>query len=131
MRVGSGGGSRGALGEARVLGPGQLCWWLSGRMMGWLTCGRWAVSDRLGGGRRAVSDNGGDGRVASVSDNPGDATLGTVSVRPRDGVLVSNKSGAVSDEPDLGSNKSGAVSDRSGDTVLVSNKSGSGRRRVR
>ena len=25
-----------------------MCWWLRGWMMGWLSCGRDAVSDRLG-----------------------------------------------------------------------------------
>jgi len=98
--------------------------------MGWLTCGRGAVPDRLGGERRAVSDAGSDGRVASVSNNPGDTAVEAVSGRPRDAVSVSNKSGAVSDGPVLVSNKSGDVSDGPGDTVLVSNKSGSRRSRV-
>jgi hypothetical protein len=130
VRGGSGGGTRGGFGADRVSGRGRLCWRLRGRMMGCLTCGRDAVSEWRGGGVRAVSDTGSDGRVASVSDNPGD----TVSDKTGGVVCVSNKSGAVSDRSGdavLVSNKSGAVSDRSGAVVLVSNKSGSRRSRVR
>lgn len=82
---------------------------------------------------QAVSDAGGDARVASVSDNQGD-TARTVSDTSGDAVCVSNQSGAVSDEPGDAvcvSNKSGVVSDEAGARVAVFNKSGKWRGRVR